>query len=166
MGVVYPSAATGQFKEYEVKAVFLYNLTNFIAWPEDAFNSPKDAFVIGIFGEDPFGPILDRLVKDEIVAGTHPIVVKRAADINELKPCHLLFISADAEDQWSQIFSMLESKSTLTVADTENFAHSGGMVNLTRNNNRIEIEINAELTRKSGLEVSAKLLDLCTIVEP
>src|SRR5690242_13839245 len=42
--------------EYQIKAEFIYNFAQFIEWPGSAFASPDAPFVIGILGDDPFGP--------------------------------------------------------------------------------------------------------------
>lgn len=156
----------GQFKEYEVKAVFVYNLTNFISWPPHAFDPLQNQFKIAIVGKDPFGPLLDQLVVDEKVQGKYAIVIERVKDIDELEGCHLLFVTAAARKQWPRIFSKVKERSILTVADTASFAHSGGMINLMRKGNRIEIEANADLAKQCGLNVSAKLLELSKIINP
>ena len=62
--------------EYQVKAVFLYNFSRFVEWPETAFADPKSPFVVGVFGFDPFGADLDEAVRGESVRG-HPLVVRR-----------------------------------------------------------------------------------------
>ncbi len=41
--------------EYQVKAVFLFNFSQFMEWPPDAFPTPDTPFVIGVLGADPFG---------------------------------------------------------------------------------------------------------------
>src|SRR5690349_74091 len=42
-------------REFNIKAQYLYNFTQFIEWPPEAFPYPGAPFVIGIIGEDPFG---------------------------------------------------------------------------------------------------------------
>lgn len=155
----------GQFKENEIKAAFLYNLTNFIAWPQEAFVSPQSEFRLAILGKDRFGAILDQIVEGEKVQGKYPIVIHRIAQIDELDSCHLLYISPSAKEQWDQIFNITEGRTVLTVSDTPRFAHSGGMINLVRKAQRINIQINAQLVKQKGFTVSAKLLKLSTLVE-
>src|SRR4051812_23846492 len=60
--------------EYDLKAVLLYNFTQFVDWPATAFATPEAPLVIGILGRDPFGPVLDELVAQENV-GHRRIVV-------------------------------------------------------------------------------------------
>jgi hypothetical protein len=59
--------------EYQVKAAFLFNFTKFVTWPATAFKADDAPFVIGIIGDDPFGPYLDELVKGESL-DTHPLL--------------------------------------------------------------------------------------------
>src|ERR1700712_1267339 len=62
-------------REYQLKAVFLYNFAQFTDWPADAFAGDKSPIVIGVLGGDPFGPALDDTVRGETVRG-HPLLVE------------------------------------------------------------------------------------------
>ncbi|MGH7971944.1 MAG: YfiR family protein, partial [Limisphaerales bacterium] len=63
-------------KEYQIKAVLLFNLTRFVDWPDSAFTAPDAPLVIGIVGRDPFGEALDEAVRGEEVNG-HKIIIQR-----------------------------------------------------------------------------------------
>ena len=41
--------------EYDVKAVFLFNFSQFVDWPTPALADPQAPLVIGVLGNDPFG---------------------------------------------------------------------------------------------------------------
>lgn len=56
-------------REHAVKSVFLYNFCRFIEWPRDAFADPAEPIVIGVIGDDPFGPLLDEAVQGERMRG-------------------------------------------------------------------------------------------------
>src|SRR5258708_4867014 len=62
--------------EYEVKAAFLFNFSQFVEWPADAFADAQTPLVIGVIGGDPFGHFLDDLVRGEKV-NNHPLVIQR-----------------------------------------------------------------------------------------
>ncbi len=55
-------------REYQVKAVFLFNFLQFVEWPPAAFPDANSPVRIGILGDDPFGPALDEAVKNEAVS--------------------------------------------------------------------------------------------------
>ncbi|MGB5986309.1 MAG: YfiR family protein [Desulfobacterales bacterium] len=159
------AARADQFKENEVKAVFLYNLTNFISWPQEVFTSPQSEFRLVIFGQDPFGSVLDQIVQGEKAMGTHPIRIQRLKAIEEIEACHLLYVSAAAQHQWTRILESLNGRAVVTVSDGPRFAQNGGMINLVRKAQRINIEINADLMKQNGFSVSAKLLKLSAVIE-
>lgn len=166
LALVATGATAGQFKENEVKAAFLFNLTNFITWPQGAFSSPDSEFRIAIVGKDPFGSVLEQIVKGEKVQGQHPVVIRRLTEASGLDSCHLLYVGSSAKHQWEQILQAIEGRSVLTISDIPRFAHTGGMVCLLHKGNRIHIQINAHLVKQKGFRASAKLLKLSTLVQP
>ncbi|MDJ0621923.1 MAG: YfiR family protein [Desulfocapsaceae bacterium] len=153
-----------QVPEYHLKAVFLYNLVNFVAWPEERYEQ-EGAFEIAILGDDPFGSILDQTVAGEQWHGK-PIRLERHTSLADLQDhrCDILFISSSAIDQWPDILTFLDNGPTLTVADSQNFIASGGMINLMQEENRIVLEINRKAASRAGLFVSSKLLRLARVV--
>lgn len=157
MAVAESHAEVQPFGEYQVKAVFLLNLTNFIRWPEESFSGPSDPFKIIILGDDPYKTILDTTVKGESVQG-HPIVVERRSYREGLPPCHLLFISSSLKRKVPDILASIKHSNTLTVGDHAGFCRQGGMINLIFKNNRVQIEANVRDAEKSGLQLNSKLL--------
>jgi hypothetical protein len=77
--------AAAQPAEYQVKAVFLFNFTQFVSWPRESFADPQAPFVIGILGRDPFGRALDDAVRGEQVGG-RPLVIERYRTRADVKP--------------------------------------------------------------------------------
>src|SRR5689334_22952716 len=48
--------------EYQLKAAYIFHFAQFIDWPSAAFGTEGAPLVIGILGENPFGPALERTV--------------------------------------------------------------------------------------------------------
>jgi YfiR/HmsC-like len=149
--------------EYEVKAAFLFNFVQYVDWPPQAFAAPQSPVVIGILGDDPFGDIIDRIVRGETVKNRR-VVVQRSRQIDSLKDCHLLFISKSEKGRLAQIFYKLAGRSVLTVGETDQFAQSGGVINFHRQGANIRFEINLDTAASSGLKISSKLLRLANII--
>src|SRR5262245_53334289 len=63
-------------REYQVKAVFLFNFAQFVEWPSPAFPEERTPLVIGVLGDDPFGPYLDEVVRGEKI-NARPLVIQR-----------------------------------------------------------------------------------------
>jgi hypothetical protein len=146
-------------QEYKVKAVFLYNFTQFIDWPSSAFNSPEEPFVIGIIGEDPFGPYLEEAVAGEKI-GLHPIVVRHYTNLKDVGNCHILYINSKDEDWVEKILSSVSQKNILTVSDAPNFNRLGGILRFFTEDNKIRLQINVERSKAVQLNISSKLLSV------
>jgi hypothetical protein len=156
--------AAQETQEYQVKGVLLYHLTQFVEWPASAFATPEEPFTIGILGNDPFEKALEEIIRGE-KAGTRPIVVARYQKVDAAKKCHLLFIGASEKDNLRKIMAQLKDRPILTVADTEGFIRSGGMIHLYKNQeNKIRLRINLNVVKGCGLTVSSKLLRVAEIV--
>ncbi|MGH7701000.1 MAG: YfiR family protein [Gemmatimonadales bacterium] len=149
--------------EYQVKAVFLFNFAQFVDWPPEAFNDPQAPLVIGVLGDDPFGPVLDATVRGETVRG-RPLEIRRSRRIDEILTCHILFISQSEADRLDDIVAALRSRPILTVGDGETFARRGGVVRLVVERGRVRFHINLEAAAAARLTISSKLLRLAEIV--
>src|SRR5688572_2983777 len=143
--------------EYQVKAVFLFNFTQFIEWPATSFNSADSPLVIGILGKDPFGNFINETIQGESVNG-HPLTVKRFENVQEIQTCHVLFISETDKDNLKKIFGALEKKNILTVGDANNFARYGGMIRFITEDRKTRLRINLDATKQANLVISSKLL--------
>jgi uncharacterized protein DUF4154 len=150
--------------EYQLKAVFLFNFAQFVEWPASAFPEPDTPLAICIVGEDPFGAYLDETVRGETVAN-HPLAVRRFRTVNEIKGCHILFVSRQEQGHLSEILDSLKGQSVLTVSDAERFASRGGMIRFVTDRNRIRLRINLDAARAANLTLSSKLLRPAQIVQ-
>ena len=150
-------------REYNIKAVFLYNFTQFIEWPSNAFDKATTPFIIGILGEDPFLSAIDDAVAGEKVNG-RSILVQRYKDVKEIKSCHILYISPKEALRVREILNGLSGKNVLTVSDIPNFARSGGMIHFLNQNNKIRLQINSGAAKAADLNISSKLLRVAEIV--
>jgi hypothetical protein len=150
-------------RDYQVKAVMLFNFAHFVEWPPAAFADPEAPLVIGVLGEDPFGTALDEAVRDEKV-GLRPLIVRRYRRLEDLGPCHLLFISQSETARLEQVVAKLKGRSILTVSDTTGSALRGIMIRLVAEENRIRLRINLNAAKAAGLVLSSKLLRAAEIV--
>lgn len=170
LALVPPTAALAQGEavaasapEYELKAVFLFHFAQFVQWPVDALPDSTTPLVIGVLGEDPFGPYLDETVRGETVQG-HPLEVRRFRSPQEIDTCHILFVSPSQTERFETFRGPLEARSILTVSDASEFDARGGMIRFITDRNRIRLRINLEAARSARLTLSSKLLRAAEIV--
>ena len=158
-----PARGAEATREYQVKAVFLFNFAQFVEWPAAAFPDAATPITIGVLGDDPFGAALDEVVQGESVNG-RAMAVRRYRRLEEVGPCHILYISESEIRRLGQITARLMNRAVLTVSDAEEAARHGVMIGLFTENNRIRLRINVEAARAAGLVISSKLLRPAVIV--
>lgn len=158
-----PAAA----KEYQIKAVFLLNFANFVAWPESAFEDKNSLFQICIFGVDPFGVFLDLSTEGQTTRDGRTIRVSRIQDnLQEIRACHIVFISDSEQNNLRIIFERISDLPILTVSDIDQFVKRGGMIEFFNRGSRIRLGINPDAVREKSLIANANLLNLSQIIRP
>lgn len=157
------SAAPAPSREYQIKAVFLYNFVQFVEWPERAFADAGAPLRIGVLGEDPFGPALDEAVRGETVRARR-LEVKRGRRLADLDDCQLVFFSRTEAWQVSAHLDRLRDHPVLTVGDSADFARRGGVIAFYPEGKKVRFEINAARARRLGLKLSSELLELGRVV--
>ena len=159
----WPSAAAESRLEYEVKAAFLYNFAKFVEWPVGAFPDADAALELCIYGDDPFGPVIDHIVRGRTVQG-RPIIVQRKAETTSLAGCHLLFVGPVSGEEVARIVQLTGGTSVLTVGETDRFVDAGGMIRLFVEGGKVRFEVNAGAAERAELRVSSQLLKLARTV--
>lgn len=152
-------------KAYQIKAVFLFNFTQFVDWPTNVLTDPQTPFTIGVLGNDPFGNFLDATVRGEKVDG-HDLIVQRYRRAEDIKNCEILFVSQSEARHLNRILAGLQGRSVLTVGDFDGFAKNGGMVRFVTEQNKIHIRINLATAKAANLNISSQLLRLAEIIQP
>jgi len=159
------SAEQPQFSENQVKGAFLTKFAMFVEWPGKAAPGDKTPIVIGILGDDPFGPQFELALTKETVNG-RPFALKRLKDPQEAGGCQILFVGASEAARLPEIISAIRKQPILTVGDQERFAHQGGMINFVKQGGKVRFEVNTVAVETGGLKMSAKLLQVAIPVTP
>ena len=146
--------------EYAVKATYLYKLAPFVQWPAAAFSRPGAPIVICIAGQDPFGPVLDDVVRGQRVDG-HPFVVRRVRVVTRGMGCHILYVGRSADQDAAAALKAVEGEPVLTVTDG---ANSGGMIEFELVGGRVRFDADEAAAEASGVPISSKLLELALSV--
>lgn len=155
--------ASQAFQEKQVQAVFVYNFTQFVEWPPEAFESPESPIIIGMIGSDSIRPHLERVLEKE-KAQNRPLQFKAFRRLDEIESCHILFVGRSEFSELDPILAALRGRHILTVSDMEGFARRGGMVQFRTDKNRVRLTINAAAARAAQLRVSSKLLGLAEVI--
>lgn len=143
--------------ERAVKASFLVKFAPFVEWPQGAKATPGSAFIICLSGEDPFGVVLDDVVRGERISG-HPVSIRRIGERGITTGCHMLFAGRSADATYAP-FADLGGRPVLTVTDSASGV-PGSMIQFVMQAGRVRFRIDDGAARANGLVISSKLLGL------
>jgi len=148
-----------QFNEYQAKAAYLLNFTQYIEWPPKSFKRSDSPIVIGILGQDRFGEDLRCLVADKFVESRR-VVVRKVTNLDHCKDSQILFISQSERSRIPEILRSLKSAPVLTVGETDSFVQCGGIISFHLKDDSLSLDINQPAAGKVGLKISSKLLQV------
>jgi hypothetical protein len=150
--------------EYRVKLAFLYNFAQFVQWPSDSFRDSGAPLTICVAGDNPFQGEIEQSLRGR-TAGGHPIELRKLQMDENPRNCQMIFVRATERKGIPKILASSKGSSTLTVGEAEGFAERGGIINLTREENKLRFEVNIDAAAQSRLKISSKLLALAKIVK-
>jgi hypothetical protein len=162
-GVVPAIQAQGR-DDRSVKAAFVYNLTKYVEWPQ-----LSSEIVIGVVSEDPAREILKTLL-DGKMSESRTIRILLSPSDQDLERCDLVYIAGSTRDNTRAALERVRKKGVLkgvlTVGDSEFFVQEGGMLGLVTVEDHVQIQVNLQLIRESGLKISSRLLSIAVVSQP
>jgi hypothetical protein len=150
--------------ETQVKALFIFNFTKYVEWPESAFASPAAPLTIGLLGGGDLAEPLRALVAGKTCNG-RPIMIEDNLTAGKATNCHILFLSAAQQKDLPALLSALRGQPVLAVGENEKFTRLGGIVNFGRRDSKVRLEINTASAGEARLKISAKLLGVADVVQ-
>ncbi len=148
-----PSRAETDERQYKLEAVFLYNFFNYITWPGLGTPGDLSSATICIYGNDPLTPYLHYV--QEKMTGERKLTIRELHAGQSSAGCNLLF-----DRTGSPVRSAEGQTPTLTVSDEAHYLQHGGMIALSRDGDRMAMDINNTLLTQQGFQVSSRLLKL------
>lgn len=144
--------------EYRVKAAFLYNFVKYVEWPEPRSSRIK----ICVAGQNPFGTVLEDVLRDERVRGT-PLFTETI--LEPLPGCHVLFTPKTS--RIPVYLTAAAGAPILTVGETPDFIERGGIIRFYLDSgSNVRFEINRAAADRANLRISSRLLQLARLAEP
>jgi len=157
------SALEASLTEYQVKAALLFKFVRYTDWPAVAFADASSPYVVGVAGRDPFGKDLEKVLEGKIVKG-RKFLFKRVAADQDMRACHLLFVSSSERRRSADLLKKLAGMPVLTVGESSDFLDQGGVINFLIKNESVQFDINLEPARFARLKLDANLLAVAASV--
>ena len=158
------TAQNGSTSEQKIKVAYLYNFIRYVEWPDQAFQDSSSPFVIGVMANDPHGRLLDRVAAKKRARGRR-IIVRRFRSSDEIRNCHLVFISAvsNAADE-AEAIARTKNQHTLLVCDAVVAPQPGSPIRFFADHDgTIGLRINVDAMGRRALKADAKLLNIATV---
>jgi len=149
--------------EYEVKAAFIHNFTQFIDWPSGAFEAEDSPMRIGILGNGSIDVPLMNMNGKKVQKRF--LEVSKVLNINGIGQYHIIFVNPSENGRLQSILQNLRGTGILTIGDTSGFTEHCGVINFYLKSGKVRFEINLEASQRENLYISSKLLRLARIVD-
>ena len=146
--------------EYDIKAVFLYNFTRYLQWPDE---NGSEAFEIAVLGDSEILAPLREISAKKTVRSA-PVIIRQCRDIGQIGHPHILFLARPATPMLRRVLEAAEGAGILTVGEEEGLAERGVAVNLVLRDGAVKFEMNEEALRGTGIQAGSQLLKLAILV--
>lgn len=145
---------SAQAQDEKVKAIFVYNFTRYIDWPEK-----QGDFRILVLGRSPILTELSDIATKKKV-GTTSIEVKQVNSSKEINNCHIVYVASSKSDQLPSLLSVSMESNILIICENAGSCKEGAAINFINENGKLSFEISRANILKSGLQVSSSLFGL------
>jgi prepilin-type processing-associated H-X9-DG protein len=147
-------------REDQLKAGYLFNFAKFVDWPASV---PSDALTICFLGGAGVQQFLSTDAASKRI-GTRGLVVRSLREHDTSNGCNVLYVDGSLSTTMPASLNDF-SAPILTVSDSKDFTHSGGIIALYTESNRLKFIVNVQNAQRAGLRISSNLLQLASSVE-
>jgi hypothetical protein len=137
----------------QAQAIFIYNFTRMIEWPEDYKTGD---FIIGIYGSSELLNELKPYISSKLV-GSQPIKTVQFNNASEIAKCQILFIGYPKTKELPAITAKLGNSSTLIISEKKGALEAGATINFVMVEDKLKFELKAINATKYGIKIHSKL---------
>jgi len=160
--IVHAAPLPEKATEYGTKAKLLLVVLPYVEWVSEA-TWKAGPFRVAVLGESLFGSELDESART-LTVHHRPIRIQYVSRLREAEGCQALFICASEIRRMDAILAWAEGREILTVADNEQLARRGVMLNLLHEGEYVRLVINPEAAQAAGLIMGSQLKALARII--
>jgi hypothetical protein len=148
-----------RLNEYQAKASFLAAFPRFVEWPPAAFSAEQSPLLLCVLGDFSFGTSLAEATQRTSIRGRR-VEVRWAPKKQDLRACHILFVSRSEGKRYGSIFKSIQGANVLTVGETSDFLASGGAIDFLIAEDKLQFEVNIGAASDAHLRISSNMLAL------
>ncbi|MBZ0180598.1 MAG: YfiR family protein [Melioribacteraceae bacterium] len=161
--LLYPYLLNSQMndgaKVENVMAVYIYNFTKFLEWPQNE----SENFYIYVLGNNPLTEPLEVIAEKEKILNKS-IIVSEITEIEKITPGSIVFIDSKFQSKSNDISALASEKNILTVSSFNDAVEKGMCINFVLDDKKLRFEINLKALENAGIKPNSKLLSLAVKV--
>jgi hypothetical protein len=150
-----PTRTVAQTTNHKAYAIFLYNFTKYVHWPE---GSLAGDFKITVVGSSKVTQELTAIVQNKTVLG-RKIVVSQVNTAQELTGAHLVYLSGGRSGDLEELLQKLAGKPVLVVTERDGLVRKGASISfVTLDDNSLRFTLNDKAL--NNLQIAQELKSL------
>ncbi len=156
-----PSSYAAPTEQQSVQALLTLNLARFTQWPSTLTQQSKQSFKLCVIGDNVVQQSFVNLGFQRI--NKKPLKLINKSRLRHFDQCHALYINGLNKNTLTQLLLELKNQPILTLGENIDFLKSGGMVALTKVDDKITLNINLQNVKNAKLIISSRILKLAQI---
>lgn len=140
-----------------IKTAYVYNFAKFVEFSADEKN-----IRMCVPGRDDLGGTMLSL--NRRMAQGREILVRKEVPLEQLKDCHMVFVSETEARMLPSVVRQLGNAQVLLVSDGRQAVEQGAHLALIYNDDRVEFDVNLLSLQKSNIKASSQMLKLARLV--
>jgi hypothetical protein len=160
-GIIILCSAESPAQDEMFKALFMYNFTKDIEWPD---SYEKGDFIITVVGNKAMERELQKIASKKKV-GNQSIVVKSVDNASDIGRCHIVYLGPNESDQVEEIIRNTVKYPTVIITDKPGLMSKGAGINYVKVNGKQKFEISPTCLNKRGLKVNTLLTSLGIVTD-
>ena len=149
-------SVAGKAQDEKFKALFMYNFTKYIEWPQ---NKQSGDFVIGVVGGSPIIEELNAIAQRKTV-GSQTIKVKQISATDDVTKMHIVYVPEGKSGDAEALAGKVKGKGVVLITDKPGYAQSIAGINYIKQDGKPKFEVSNKHLAEEGVKVSAQLLTL------
>lgn len=147
---------TAKAQDEKFKALFMYNFTKYIEWPQ---NKQSGDFVIGVIGSPAIVGELNAIAQRKTV-GSQAIKIKEISASDEVTKMHIVYVAESKSADAADIAGKVKGKGVVLITDKPGLAQSTSGINYIKKDGKQSFEVNQNHLNEFGVKVSSQLMAL------
>lgn len=152
---LYSTSVWGQNERF--KALFLYNFTRYLEWPQEG---QQGDFVILVIGQNSAITRELQQIAGKKKVGGRTLVVRETSDASDVSHCNMVYVPSSERSLLPRVVAAASGRPVVVVSDAAGGIAQGAAFNFTEDGGKTQFEVRPSTLEKQGVKVSNSLLSL------